>query len=352
MPCWCSAWAMRPARSRSRRAGSWRLWSARSSGCSSTSRSHLQWQPGTRVAPSRPSPRRSRRCCRRRPRRWRAARFRATSPRSGWRTPADSLAMHPAWTGSLAHAEQSRRLNLRALRHPPQGGLRSSLDALEHTSISMRTLFRAVHDATQRRTGVQDDPDYATHVRCSAAVLMADMATVLWAFGRCAHGRAAGTAEQQHVELASALASLRRRRDGLERRTHRGPAHPAGTVGTQLRTADHRRPDAAGARRRHDHRRPRPAAHEAGARQAARGRPRRHPPTRLARRIRPRTARIDRTPVTRSPPIKRLLVPLNGSGGCRPCVNHHRAASLRVCDPHCAELQRGRRKRDRSPGHC
>ena len=45
---------------------------------------------------------------------------------------------------------------------------------------------------------------------------MADTATVLWAFGRCAHGCAAGTAEQQHVELASALASLRRRRDGLE----------------------------------------------------------------------------------------------------------------------------------------
>jgi uncharacterized membrane protein YgaE (UPF0421/DUF939 family) len=31
---------------------------------------------------------------------------------------------------ALAHAEQSRRLNLRALRHPPQGGLRSSLEAL------------------------------------------------------------------------------------------------------------------------------------------------------------------------------------------------------------------------------
>src|SRR6476660_10312165 len=121
----------------------------------------------------------------------------------------------PRLDRALAHAEQSRRLNLRALRHPPQGGLRSSLDALEHTSISVRTLFRAMHDATQRRTGVQDDPDYATHVRCSAAVLMADMARVLWAFGR-AHGRGAGTAEQQHVELASALESLRRRRDGLD----------------------------------------------------------------------------------------------------------------------------------------
>lgn len=134
-----------------------------------------------------------------------------------WLEDARRLTRHaPRVERVLAHAEQSRRLNLRALRHPPQGGLRSSLDALEHTSISVRTLFRAMHDATQRRTGVQDDPDYATHVRCSAAVLMADMARVLWAFGRCAHGRAAGTAEQQHVELASALASLRRRRDGLE----------------------------------------------------------------------------------------------------------------------------------------
>ena len=134
-----------------------------------------------------------------------------------WLEDARRLTRHaPRVERVLAHAEQSRRLNLRALRHPPQGGLRSSLEALEHTSISVRTLFRAMHDATQRRTGVQDDPDYATHVRCSAAVLMADMARVLWAFGRCAHGRAAGTAEQQHVELASALASLRRRRDGLE----------------------------------------------------------------------------------------------------------------------------------------
>jgi uncharacterized membrane protein YgaE (UPF0421/DUF939 family) len=133
-----------------------------------------------------------------------------------WLEEARRLTRHAARVDrALAHAEESRRLNLRALRHPPQRGLRSSLDALEHTSISIRTLFRAVHDVTQRRTGVQDDPDYATDVRCSAAVLMADMATVLWAFRR-AHGRAAGTAEQQNVELASALESLRRRRDGLD----------------------------------------------------------------------------------------------------------------------------------------
>jgi hypothetical protein len=112
--------------------------------------------------------------------------------------------------------EESRRLNLRALRHPEEGGLRSNLDALEHSSVSMRALFRAVHDTTQRRTGVQDDPDYAENVRCSTAVLMADMATVFRAFGRCASGRVDGTAEEEHAALASALETLRRRRDTLE----------------------------------------------------------------------------------------------------------------------------------------
>ena len=133
-----------------------------------------------------------------------------------WLEDARRLTRHaPRVDRVLAHAEQSRRLNLRALRHPPQGGLRSSLEALEHTSISIRTLFRAVHDATQRRTGVQDDPDYATQVRCSAAVLMADMARVLWASAgaprpRRGHGRTATRSAGQRAGIP------RRRRDGLE----------------------------------------------------------------------------------------------------------------------------------------
>ena len=157
-----------------------------------------------------------------------------------------------------------------------------------------------MYDATQRRTGVQSDSDYATHVRCSAAVLMADMARVLWAFGRCAHGRAAGTAEQQHVELASALASLRRRRDGLEDVLIGDPRSRQGLweLNSALLTTVDRmllELDAATITVDPDQRRTRQALGRLRA-----GRPRRHPPTRLARRIRPRTARIDRTPVTRS----------------------------------------------------
>jgi hypothetical protein len=117
---------------------------------------------------------------------------------------------------ALVDAEESRLLNLRALGHPLEGGLRTNLDALEHSSVSMRALFRALYDATQRRTGVQDDPDYATSVRCSVAVLMGDMATVFRTFGRCISGSGDGTAQEKHAELASALQALHHRRDTLE----------------------------------------------------------------------------------------------------------------------------------------
>src|SRR5258705_9673803 len=46
-------------------------------------------------------------------------------------------------------------------------------------------------------------------------------------------------------------------------------------------------------------------------------------------------------PRIRTASIKRLVVPLNGSGGCRPCVSRHGAASLRGCDPHRASCSAG-----------
>ena len=133
-----------------------------------------------------------------------------------WLEDARRLNRHsPRLDQALVQLEESRRLNLRALRYPQEGGLRSNLDALEHSSVSMRTLFRAVYDATERRTGVQD-PEYAESVRCSAATLMADMATVFRAFGRCASGPVDGTPEEKQAALAGALETLRRRRDTLE----------------------------------------------------------------------------------------------------------------------------------------
>jgi hypothetical protein len=48
---------------------------------------------------------------------------------------------------ALAHAEESRRLNVRALGAPRSTrSLRGGLEALEMCSVATRTLFRSVHD--------------------------------------------------------------------------------------------------------------------------------------------------------------------------------------------------------------
>jgi hypothetical protein len=50
---------------------------------------------------------------------------------------------------ALTQAEQGRRLNVRALRTPDLGpGLRQGLEALEHSAVAVRSMFRALLDAT------------------------------------------------------------------------------------------------------------------------------------------------------------------------------------------------------------
>ncbi len=54
----------------------------------------------------------------------------------------------PRIGSALLHAEQSRRLNLRALGTPDAGpGLRQGLEALEHSAVTVRSMFRSVQDA-------------------------------------------------------------------------------------------------------------------------------------------------------------------------------------------------------------
>jgi len=49
---------------------------------------------------------------------------------------------------ALIRAEQGRQLNVRALRTPNAGpGLRQGLEALEHSAVAVRVLFRSVRDA-------------------------------------------------------------------------------------------------------------------------------------------------------------------------------------------------------------
>ncbi|WP_299950722.1 aromatic acid exporter family protein [uncultured Modestobacter sp.] len=134
-----------------------------------------------------------------------------TAEQSGrWLQDARRLNRHvPRVDRALSHAEESRRLNLRALRAPQvTAGIRTGLDALEYTSVSLRTLFRAVDDATVERTGIDDDAVYADTIRGTTASLLERMATVVREFGRLLTGPAserAGHADR----LAGALDALR-----------------------------------------------------------------------------------------------------------------------------------------------
>jgi len=127
-----------------------------------------------------------------------------------WLQDARRLNRHvPRLDRALAHAEESRRLNVRALRVAREtAGMRSGLDALEYTSVSLRTLFRVIDDATRERTGVSDDADYADTIRRTTASLLARMGTVVREFGRVLTGPpdTDGVADGR---LSASLAALR-----------------------------------------------------------------------------------------------------------------------------------------------
>jgi uncharacterized membrane protein YccC len=127
-----------------------------------------------------------------------------------WLQDARRLNRHvPRVDRALAHAEESRRLNLRALRVPHvTAGMRAGLDALEYTSVSLRTLFRAIDDATRERTGVEDEAAYADTIRGTTAGLLERMATVVRSFAGVVVGSDGGH-DASVDRLAGALEALR-----------------------------------------------------------------------------------------------------------------------------------------------
>jgi hypothetical protein len=118
---------------------------------------------------------------------------------------------------ALAHAEESRRLNVRAIGTlPAEPALRQGLEALEHTSVSMRTLFRAIYDATLERTGVSESPEYADAVRRSAAILLSEMGRVVRDFGRLLLGELEAPGEADQRRLSAAIGALHRARGEVQ----------------------------------------------------------------------------------------------------------------------------------------
>jgi hypothetical protein len=111
---------------------------------------------------------------------------------------------------ALAEAEESRRLNPRAWSTPAvEVGLREGLDALEHISVSMRTLFRAVYDTAREQRGVLENPQYADEVRGTVALLMSQMGRVVRGFGTLLRAEMETAGGQERTYLAETLDALR-----------------------------------------------------------------------------------------------------------------------------------------------
>lgn len=114
----------------------------------------------------------------------------------------------------LSHAEQGRRLNVRAVGTPNLGPeLRQGLDALEHCAVAIRAMFRAVADAIQ-------DPMWPTETSTRSVLLglaetFREMAVGVDAFGQLVRDEAVsgGQMSSRDVEtLREALEGLKEAR--------------------------------------------------------------------------------------------------------------------------------------------
>jgi fusaric acid resistance family protein len=106
----------------------------------------------------------------------------------------------PQVGAALLRAEQSRTLNVRALGTPNAGpGLRQGLEALEHTSVTVRAMFRAVHDATYDPTWPDDEVGAA--VLANLEHVLRDLGAAISAFGELVRAEAAPAAGDVTAEV-------------------------------------------------------------------------------------------------------------------------------------------------------
>jgi uncharacterized membrane protein YgaE (UPF0421/DUF939 family) len=116
---------------------------------------------------------------------------------------------------TLQQAENSRRLNPRALVLPDTSNtLRADLEALEHTTVAVRSMFRSILDGVRDHPTV--DPGRGADLRMVFAALLADLASTIEAFGDLAHAEGTDHLEVTEEHLSAALVSLREARDRID----------------------------------------------------------------------------------------------------------------------------------------
>ena len=108
----------------------------------------------------------------------------------------------PAVGQALLHAEQGRRLNVRAVGTPDVGpGLRQGLEALEHTAIAIRVMFRAVVDATYDASWLADES--AVDVFLGLAQTFRELASGIDAFGAVVRDEADSSTRRSPADVQS-----------------------------------------------------------------------------------------------------------------------------------------------------
>jgi hypothetical protein len=137
----------------------------------------------------------------------------STEQTARWLEDARRLNRHiPRVDRALTQAEESRRLNVRAVGAPRSTrSLRGGLDSLELCSVATRTLFRSLHDWV-RSDMPEPDERYIMQARGAWAELLAGLAVVVRAFGLLLWVEVEGAPSSEAARLDAALALLRRPR--------------------------------------------------------------------------------------------------------------------------------------------
>jgi uncharacterized membrane protein YccC len=134
---------------------------------------------------------------------------------SAWLEDARRLNRHvPRVDRALVHAEESRRLNLRALGLPESGlGLRGGLEALEHCSVAVRSLCRSILDAIRARP--DQGEGYPDDVRRAFQVLLQGLAAAVRSFGGFVRAQVEASGEPEAMALAVAVRDLGENRERM-----------------------------------------------------------------------------------------------------------------------------------------
>ena len=124
----------------------------------------------------------------------------------------------PRVGAALLHAEQGRRLNVRAVGTPDVGpGLRQGLEALEHSAVAIRSMFRALVDATHDASWLDDES--AEDVLLGLAQTFRELSAAVDAFGQLVRAEAdpaERTTSADVQELRDALEGLHEARARLD----------------------------------------------------------------------------------------------------------------------------------------